>query len=700
VQTDTAESNKQQSLFSPVQPIRQPIGQPREHEKLEADGSTVPKLVQDECMVVPFTAAFEKLLSNADVMAAVMQHRGTRYQRAQQPDGKICSYYDGAEHKKGPILSQQVDTYIIDMYYDDVTCTDSLGSYQRKLGMVYWTLKDLGAQHQTRLEHIHLNMLVWQADIERHGWEAITGLPGSMVRDLAGRGLQPPPGGEINITGEVGMVHVWPGVWCADTPAAGALCGRNQSYSKAHSMCRLCNAGQSNRLTPQGFLCQCGGLQLLTIKEDKRQRHLWEEAKKAPPRRRKRAEHETAPAMTLAEVQKAYGLKSKETALSHLNQHGAWIANRCPMDVMHVLLEGIVKFTLARFLWYLHKVHHIPVETMNAILDSHPYSPHEVKDRPSHIKKDHLNKDKEAKLKQTASQVNCLARNFYSMFIPTVEALSLQNDVKWKSVCMMLHFLFMCMMQEYTRDVLEWMERFYSEYLGVFETAWGKEAGKPKHHFATHIPVDIYNWGPAVHYWCMRYEAKHQWFKRLARRTSHKNILWTLSSVHQFWMAYTGYVWAHKWSCTGMVPHGTPHTAKMYQKSSGNAHERKMHKRLSQALAVDHPPTQLLVEAYQSASIHNRRLTVGNSWVRLAHRHTGEVVVGELKNLLRLEEDNELWLLEVAPPTCPAAPGPTGGMPTLVSLDVCPPQYHSLSHWQVQPVHLAGCNGQWVVMQE
>ena len=125
-----------------------------------------------------------------------------------------------------------------------------------------------------------------------------------------------------------------------------------------------------------------------------------------------------------------------------------------------------------------------------------------------------------------------------------------------------------------------------------------------------------------------------------------------------------------------------------------------MHRRLSQALAVQPRPTELLVEAFQSASIHNRRLTVGNSWVRLAHHDTGEVVVGELKNLLRLEEDNELWLLEVAPPTCPAAPGPTGGMPMLANLDLSPPQYHSLSHWQVQPVHLAGCNGQWVLMQE
>ena len=40
--------------------------------------------------------------------------------------------------------------------------------------------------------------------------------------------------------------------------------------------------------------------------------------------------------------------------------------------------------------------------------------------------------------------------------------------------------------------------------------------------------------GPLVHVWCMRYEAKHSYFKQLVRITGNfKNMLKTLSIRHQ-----------------------------------------------------------------------------------------------------------------------------------------------------------------------
>ena len=46
--------------------------------------------------------------------------------------------------------------------------------------------------------------------------------------------------------------------------------------------------------------------------------------------------------------------------------------------------------------------------------------------------------------------------------------------------------------------------------------------------------------GPLVHFWCMRFEGKHSYFKDLAQRVRcYKNIPKTLSRCHQHMMSYT-----------------------------------------------------------------------------------------------------------------------------------------------------------------
>lgn len=48
-----------------------------------------------------------------------------------------------------------------------------------------------------------------------------------------------------------------------------------------------------------------------------------------------------------------------------------------------------------------------------------------------------------------------------------------------------------------------------------------------------------YRCGPISRYWCMRFEAKHNYFKSLAQRVKcYKNIAQTLSSRHQKLMCY------------------------------------------------------------------------------------------------------------------------------------------------------------------
>ena len=49
----------------------------------------------------------------------------------------------------------------------------------------------------------------------------------------------------------------------------------------------------------------------------------------------------------------------------------------------------------------------------------------------------------------------------------------------------------------------------------------------------------LFRYGPLVRQWTMRYEAKHNYFKSLARSIgNYINIAWTVALRHQQWQCY------------------------------------------------------------------------------------------------------------------------------------------------------------------
>jgi hypothetical protein len=60
----------------------------------------------------------------------------------------------------------------------------------------------------------------------------------------------------------------------------------------------------------------------------------------------------------------------------------------------------------------------------------------------------------------------------------------------------------------------------------------------PKHHFMVHYPSCIIESGPPVRYWCMRFGARHRFFKDLGRLShGYKNICQTLANRFQLSLA-------------------------------------------------------------------------------------------------------------------------------------------------------------------
>ncbi|KAK5648401.1 hypothetical protein RI129_003293 [Pyrocoelia pectoralis] len=66
----------------------------------------------------------------------------------------------------------------------------------------------------------------------------------------------------------------------------------------------------------------------------------------------------------------------------------------------------------------------------------------------------------------------------------------------------------------------------------------------PTHHIMIHYPSIIRKMGPLIHLWCMRFEAKHGYFKDLVNKLKKfKNLPKTLAERHQMFMHHS---WVEK----------------------------------------------------------------------------------------------------------------------------------------------------------
>lgn len=79
-----------------------------------------------------------------------------------------------------------------------------------------------------------------------------------------------------------------------------------------------------------------------------------------------------------------------------------------------------------------------------------------------------------------------------------------------------------------------YLKSLISEYLEYRQELFPDVPLKPKHHFISHYTDIINQFGPLRYLWTLRFEAKHQCFKRAVRHSNNFiNILFSLSHRHQ-----------------------------------------------------------------------------------------------------------------------------------------------------------------------
>ncbi len=82
-------------------------------------------------------------------------------------------------------------------------------------------------------------------------------------------------------------------------------------------------------------------------------------------------------------------------------------------------------------------------------------------------------------------------------------------------------------------DQIGYLRVLIEEYLLSRKQAFPHHWLKPKHHYMSHYPELIIQFGPLIHLWTMRFESKHTYFKQCTRKLCNfKNVCSSLAERH------------------------------------------------------------------------------------------------------------------------------------------------------------------------
>lgn len=197
------------------------------------------------------------------------------------------------------------------------------------------------------------------------------------------------------------------------------------------------------------------------------------------------------------------------------------------VDIMHDLLEGVVQYELKLLCQYL-LTDCISVNSLKERIQSFNYGYSERKNRPSGIKVDDGSKD----LGLNAIQSWCLLRNTPLMFGDLVD----QDNSYWNLILILMQIVTIVFSPIVTDGMTYFLKHLIFDHHTLFKSLFPEKRLLPKHHLMIHYPRCIRKIGPLIHVWCMRFEGKHNFFKRSVK--NFKNLTKTLVKKHQTQLAF------------------------------------------------------------------------------------------------------------------------------------------------------------------
>lgn len=225
-----------------------------------------------------------------------------------------------------------------------------------------------------------------------------------------------------------------------------------------------------------------------------------------------------------------YGIKQTSALNECMYFH---VLSNYSLDIMHDILEGVAQFELKLVLGYFILERNPPLlslDDLNQHLASHDYGITETKNKPSFFKLDSGNS-----VGQKAMQAWCLIRHVPFIVAPEIE----EDNAYWELLLKLLDIMDIIFSPQLTPGLIAQLSVLIEDHHAHFRETFPERRLLPKHHFMVHYPTCLRKIGPLIHVWCMRYEAKHEYFCRVADAVrNYKNICKSLAKRHQIMQTY------------------------------------------------------------------------------------------------------------------------------------------------------------------
>lgn len=440
-------------------------------------------------MYVPILRMIQELFKNTDILKIITDPNTN--------SGQYASCCNGSYFLENELFSTGDLILPLQLYIDDLEIANPLGTSRKihKLCAVYWAFANMPPKHRSTLHNIQLALLAKVTDIHKHGYAAVLAPLLRDVHILEQDGVFIERAGR-NVKGTIFCVS-------ADNLAAHGLSGFVESFKEGY-VCRFCLA------TREQFKAT--------------------EARQFSQRTKDSHDLHVQNLLESDTCSNHFGVKASCVLRDSLDYFHP--ITGFPPDVLHDLLEGIVPVELSLCIKTMIRMKYFTLEYLNQKIASFPYQHTDKVDRPHPIPKTFLSRGTIG----GNGHENATLLRLLPLLVGSVVP---EGDGAWTVLMELKEVVQLALCPSFTDETLDYFQSKISDHKQVLLQTFPEFNLRPKHHYVEHYPTMIKCFGPLVHVWTMRFEAKHRFFKRVVHDAQNfKNILKTMAVRHQHMMAY------------------------------------------------------------------------------------------------------------------------------------------------------------------
>ncbi len=439
---------------------------------------------------VSLRGSLERLLKKSEILHQVLNPKPKK--------GKLLKdFRDGRYFKANVLFQNNPNALQIFLYIDEFEVVNVLGSARglHKISGVYYILGNIYPEKRGPLRVIQLVSLCLSEDVKQFGLDRILETVIRELEELEITGIVIP---EVPIPLKVGLAFV-----SGDNLGSHQIGGFHEGFSgRKARICRFCLAtGEEiqDKLNPYCFECRTEENYNEGLKE------IYANPAKA------------------SEV----GIK-RNSILNRLQYFH--VVSGLPADIMHDILEGVAPFEVALIIRQLIKDDLLSLDYVNGQIRTWPYGKIDSRNKPAEISKNFSES-----VNQSSAQMWCLLRMLPCMIGPKVP----EDNLYFRLLLLLDQITEYVFAPALLESHCAYIHSLIQQHNTLFKELFPEKRLKPKHHYMSHYPELILNYGPLRVAWCMRFEGKHSYFKSLMNRLQNFiNVCYSLAKRHELHQAY------------------------------------------------------------------------------------------------------------------------------------------------------------------